>query len=276
MAEHAVIFCRDNVTPQAEDRFVYARKAHPDTGSKNGRRTHRPQSASLLPSCCLHSMPCLFRSITSGPAASMIMEKIPKHQPRPAPSASGCCDAMAAPAPMHLTMLYDAWTVADALGFKSVSSVPQSYRSACQRRKPYKCFGPWVTGRLTVKMLEVAAPLMNCIIRGMEMCYVGRVSSVLIFENKSPTGQISHPHRSFHQTDAVASSAHGTQPNQSISPNKAGFFDGKVGYIIASSVLPVSSHLGRDLSDVSVQEPPYRLISICPIVRRSEQSLPVV
>lgn len=28
---------------------------------------------------------------------------------------------------MHLTMLYDAWTVADAWGFRSVRSVPQSY-----------------------------------------------------------------------------------------------------------------------------------------------------
>lgn len=157
-------------------------------GNKTRRRTHRPQSASLLPSCCLHSMPCLFRSMTSGPAASMIMAKIPKHQPSPAPSASGCCDAMVAPAPMHLTMLYDAWTVADALGFRSVSSVPQSYRRACQRREPQNFFGLWVAGRLTVKMLEVAAPLMNCIIRGTEICYAP-CQLGFILGNASATGR---------------------------------------------------------------------------------------
>lgn len=113
-----------------------------------------------------------------------------------------------------------------------------------------------MAGRLTVKMLEVAAPLMNCIIRGTEMCYADPVSSVPIFKPNSPTGTTSLSHCSFHQTDAIASSAHGTQPDQSISPGKAGLFDRKVGDVIASSVLPVPSHLGRDLSDVSVQEPP--------------------
>lgn len=67
-----------------------------------------------------------------------------------------------------------------------------------------------MAGRLTVKMLEVAAPLMNCIIRGTEMCYVDPVSSIPIFDKISSTGLASLSHRSFHQANAVASSAYGT------------------------------------------------------------------
>ena len=68
-----------------------------------------------------------FRGKTSGPAAIKIIAKAPKHQPKPEASARGCYAAITAPAKMHLMRLYDACSVADACGLRSVRSVPQRY-----------------------------------------------------------------------------------------------------------------------------------------------------
>jgi hypothetical protein len=59
------------------------------------------------------------------------MAKMPKQHPEPAASARGSWTAMPIPAPMQRTKLYDAWTVAEACGFRSVRRVPQSCQALC-------------------------------------------------------------------------------------------------------------------------------------------------
>lgn len=58
-------------------------------------------------------------------------------------------------------------------------------RISITKHEVLRNFSTWVSDELTVKILDVAAPLMNCIIRGTEMCYIGPISLVTVFGKES-------------------------------------------------------------------------------------------